>query len=59
MKHGLNDIIPFGKMSTLTVEEAIQADPKYMMWFNDNIKDWPLDAEARRLLEHELNRKGL
>jgi len=58
-EHGLNDIINFGKMEGFTVEEAIQADPEYMVWFNDNVESFPLDAECRRLIEHELNRRGL
>lgn len=63
IKLSLNNMIPRGQYGpeghALTVREAVEADPKYMEWANDNWKDVEFSKDVRLLIVREQNRKGL
>jgi hypothetical protein len=53
---GWSDEFPFGKYRGMTVQEVASFNPRYLQWAVNNLENFDLTPEARKLGQRELNR---
>ena len=50
----LNTVMGFGRYRDETVRTVIRIDPNYVLWAQENVKWFVLDAEAESILESSI-----
>ncbi len=52
--YSLADYLIFGKYKGRSIQVIIETDPQYLQWCVDNIPDFTLDGQTKKILQENL-----